>query len=252
MSELESWTLKKWLKKLGLHKYKQAFLDNGYDTVDLCADLKKEDLDAVGVTNKHHRSTLFTQSKKLQELIAKESLEEEDGEEEVDAVDTRKEEKTSKLAVKKPPNLSLADTSQLQGTAQDLSDYSEPWNASAPNSQPVPTSPTPKVSTLKPPAGTPSDGVDGLSPGHRSGQPTAGFKVPSGTELPAFKGEKSTGLTRLQLKLKIREVLFSRGVVLSEPQYCKEVKSDAWRVFLSEPPHCMFLFLPLANNMSAH
>ena len=73
-SELENWSLEKWLKKLGLRKYKQAFIDNGYDTADLCANLNKEDLDAIGVHNKTSRSTLFTQSRKLLELFQKEGL----------------------------------------------------------------------------------------------------------------------------------------------------------------------------------
>jgi len=68
---LDNWTLEKWLKKIGMGKYKQSFIDNGYETPDLCANLSKEDLDAVGVTNKHHRSTLFTQARKLLKLVDK-------------------------------------------------------------------------------------------------------------------------------------------------------------------------------------
>lgn len=234
-SELENWSLEKWLKKLGLRsKYKQAFIDNGYETADLCADLKKEDLDVIEVTNKHHRSTLFTQSRKLLELLNKEGL--------TASVEASLEPPAKASAqTTLPKNLSLRPvhipTSPAPHAAA-LPDYSEPWSSNS--GPPVPTSPTSRNSLfLKSATGTPGEGdsTDGLSPVRHKG--SNGHAVPNmanrrkppmspGTELPAYKREGSgTGLTLLQLKLKIREELFLRGVVLSEPPYCDEVSCEA-------------------------
>lgn len=40
-----------WLRSLGLIQYTQAFLDNGYDELDICKEIGEEDLDAIGVNN---------------------------------------------------------------------------------------------------------------------------------------------------------------------------------------------------------
>lgn len=65
---MEDWSVDEWLKKAGMGRYVQAFLDNGYDTPELCGGLKGEDLDAIGVTSKQHRSKLFAQAKILHDL----------------------------------------------------------------------------------------------------------------------------------------------------------------------------------------
>ena len=38
-----------WLRSLGLLNYVQAFIDNGYDDLDVCKQIGDEDLDAIGV-----------------------------------------------------------------------------------------------------------------------------------------------------------------------------------------------------------
>lgn len=40
-----------WLRSLGLIQYTQAFLDNGYDELDICKEIGEDDLDAIGVNN---------------------------------------------------------------------------------------------------------------------------------------------------------------------------------------------------------
>ena len=44
-------TVEDWLRSLGLIQYTQAFLDNGYDELDICKEIGEEDLDAIGVRN---------------------------------------------------------------------------------------------------------------------------------------------------------------------------------------------------------
>ena len=212
-SELDNWSVEKWLKKLGLRKYKQSFIDNGYETAELCANLNKDDLDAIGVTNKHHRSTLFTQSRKLLEVVSQESLltasEELDGGTESPPAPVEAE--------KMPPSQNPMATIPVPSQ----SDYSEPWNsgsnASTSNSG---------LSTLKGAGDLFSERPSVPSPVHRktSGSgPSRKPPVSPGAELPTYKRKGSTEMTKLQLKLKIRAELFNQGVVLSEPPYCKEV-----------------------------
>lgn len=225
-SELDNWTVERWLKKLGLRKYKQAFIDNGYETADLCANMNKEDLDAIGVTNKHHRSTLFTQARKLLTLLNEEGL----TASVEDSIDYPKG--TPPQERRSPPsnNIPPPPTSNPppSGAPQPLPDYSEPWNSSN-TGPPVPTSPTSKggFSFHKGTNGTavePAPDAPNSGPHHKRKPPTS-----PGAELPAFKREGSSGLTRLQLKLKIREELFVRGVVLSEAPYCNRVSLNIGR-----------------------
>ena len=234
-TDLENWSVEKWLKKIGMRKYKQAFLDNGYETADLCASLNKEDLDAIGVTNKNHRSTLFTQSRELLKLVDKESLLASE-----DSVDFPKGSPAPSSGSSRsgslpqigrtPPPLSNPPVTTL-GHIESLPDYSEPWNSNA--GPPVPTSPAPKIGggsqqqqLPKPANGTAADPKEGHSPARNAFGGSGNRKKPqvsSGSDLPAFKKTGSAGYTKLQLKLKIREELFTRGVVLSEYPYCTEV-----------------------------
>lgn len=243
-SELENWSLEKWLKRLGLRKYKQAFLDNGYVTPDLCANLQKEDLDAIGVSNKHHRSTLFTQARKLLEVVDKESFLA--SEEIVDEPTEKKNgDHSSQLSsgsgrtpppptTPPPPSMLPPPSSAVQ--PPPLPDYSEPWNSKAlPACSAATNNGTQPLKKLTISTSSSIDTMDGPSPVHRkvSGQAatlgSANRKKaplsPGAPELPTYKREGSAGMTRtrLQLKLKIREELFLRGVVLTEPPYCWEV-----------------------------
>lgn len=233
-SDLENWTLEKWLKKLGFRKYKQAFIDNGYETADLCSRLNKEDLDAIGVTNKQHRGSLFTHARKLLELVDKESFLA--SEEIVDDVGSRfsasQSPKSSSGRTPPPPATPPPPSNPPPPSGAKLAplpDYSEPWNSKSLNVSPAAAA---KNGLKMAVATTPSEAPDGPSPAHRktSRQGSGGKKRPplspgAGAELPMYKREGSAGTTRtkLQLKLKIREELFARGVVLTEPPYCWEV-----------------------------
>lgn len=61
------WNVDEWLKKIGLEKYSESFLDNGYETVELCANLCGKDLDAIGINNKQDRGSLVIHARKLLE-----------------------------------------------------------------------------------------------------------------------------------------------------------------------------------------
>ncbi len=59
------WSVADWLFGIQLEQYTQAFLDNGYETVELCSNLTGTDLTAIGVSNRQHRSILHTASRRL-------------------------------------------------------------------------------------------------------------------------------------------------------------------------------------------
>lgn len=51
--------IENWLRSLDLALYTQSFLDNGYDDLEICKQVGEEDLDAIGVQDTEHRSTLL-------------------------------------------------------------------------------------------------------------------------------------------------------------------------------------------------
>ena len=59
------WDVQSWLQEIGYDKrYAQAFIDNGYILPSLCANLKDEDLDAIEV-DKEDRNRLFEHVERL-------------------------------------------------------------------------------------------------------------------------------------------------------------------------------------------
>ncbi|MCI4395828.1 hypothetical protein PGIGA_G00196500 [Pangasianodon gigas] len=47
-----------WLKTLQLCQYAEAFVDNGYDDLEVCKQIGDPDLDAIGVFIPHHRQRI--------------------------------------------------------------------------------------------------------------------------------------------------------------------------------------------------
>ncbi|KAI5094451.1 SAM and SH3 domain-containing protein 1 isoform X5, partial [Silurus meridionalis] len=47
-----------WLKTLQLCQYVEAFVDNGYDDLEVCKQIGDPDLDAIGVFIPHHRQRI--------------------------------------------------------------------------------------------------------------------------------------------------------------------------------------------------
>ncbi|KAK3092063.1 hypothetical protein FSP39_024839 [Pinctada imbricata] len=56
-----------WLKTIELERYAQAFLDNGYDELEVCKQIGDPDLDAIGVTKVNHRRRVLQAVVKLKE-----------------------------------------------------------------------------------------------------------------------------------------------------------------------------------------
>lgn len=48
-----------WLRSLGMVQYTQAFIDNGYDDLEICKQIGDADLDAIGVTKEAHRKEIL-------------------------------------------------------------------------------------------------------------------------------------------------------------------------------------------------
>lgn len=60
-------TVEDWLRSLGFIHYTQAFLDNGYDELEICKEIGKEDLDAIGVTNFKDRTDIKNAVERLKQ-----------------------------------------------------------------------------------------------------------------------------------------------------------------------------------------
>lgn len=58
-------TVDDWLRSLGLLNYVQAFIDNGYDDLDICKQIGDEDLDAIGVINAKDRKDILASVQSL-------------------------------------------------------------------------------------------------------------------------------------------------------------------------------------------
>ena len=59
--------VEEWLRSLSLVHYTQAFLDNGYDDLEVCKQIGDEDLDAIGVEDLSHRNDILNAVKVLKE-----------------------------------------------------------------------------------------------------------------------------------------------------------------------------------------
>lgn len=58
-------SIDEWLRSLGLWSYAQAFIDNGYDDLDICKQIGDEDLDAIGVINAKDRKDILASVQNL-------------------------------------------------------------------------------------------------------------------------------------------------------------------------------------------
>ncbi|XP_057678248.1 SAM and SH3 domain-containing protein 1a isoform X2 [Corythoichthys intestinalis] len=56
-----------WLKTLQLAQYVEAFVDNGYDDLEVCKQIGDPDLDAIGVYVAHHRHRIHEAVRRLKE-----------------------------------------------------------------------------------------------------------------------------------------------------------------------------------------
>lgn len=56
-----------WLKTLQLAQYVEAFVDNGYDDLEVCKQIGDPDLDAIGVYVPHHRQRIHEAVRRLKD-----------------------------------------------------------------------------------------------------------------------------------------------------------------------------------------
>lgn len=220
---LDDWAVEDWLEKAGLSEWATAFNDNGYDTPELCASLSAEALDAIGVRDKMHREALFTQAAMLKEAME---------------LSERREGLSSSgeaaYSAYSEPWSSEADKPQSRGA------YSEPWTEGGPGlvvgirvredgmatRKVVDGGVTGKPVLNVTPAGV--DKVDGApASASKSKRKVSGDKVkgkPSRQRAPKLPVsptplyQKEGALTKLQLKLKIRDELQKDGII---PYYQK-------------------------------
>ncbi len=59
--------VREWLRTLDLTDYVQSFLDNGYDELETCKQIGRDDLDAIGVRDPHHRLELLRAVSRLKQ-----------------------------------------------------------------------------------------------------------------------------------------------------------------------------------------
>lgn len=57
--EMEETIVEEWLRSLQLEQYSDSFIDNGYDDLEICKQIGAPDLDAIGVVNPGHRTSLL-------------------------------------------------------------------------------------------------------------------------------------------------------------------------------------------------
>ena len=230
--EAEIWSVEEWLKRIGMSDYTEGFVDNGYETVELVAKMKAEDLDAVGVKSKKDRGILFMQARML--------LEETTG--------IRPPPSPRSFRAPAPaPVITLSMSGSVSPTTptgpSNTSDYSEPWDNTRTHQAPLAlqsplgtegysepwnaTAPKSKVNgSLKTIEATDSGPVDVKPPPLPPPNKVSikGKKPPPspGIKLPEYKREGGErGFTKLQLKLKIRDELQKDSLVLSE--FCSDV-----------------------------
>ncbi|XDV42314.1 hypothetical protein PO909_010995 [Leuciscus waleckii] len=56
-----------WLKTLQMCQYVEAFVDNGYDDLEVCKQIGDPDLDAIGVFIPHHRQRIHDAVQRLKD-----------------------------------------------------------------------------------------------------------------------------------------------------------------------------------------
>ena len=188
------WRVDDWLETFGLKSYLNDFIDNGYENRDLCANLKPEELDAIGVKDKKHRALLLDQAKLLIQS---------NGPDPVEGV--------------APKNY----TEPWAGTPQNYTEpwagknaaYTEPWQQKNAGEKKTNrgkgTEHTSEAAAAHAKKKSHATLPASIAKNHRSVQPE---------QLPHFVGG-SGELTKLQLKLKMKDMLHKNRVVLTEPPY---------------------------------
>lgn len=222
------WSVEAWLETLGLADYTDQFIDNGYDLHELCANLKGEDLDAIGVHSELHRKRIFAESSVLKD----------------EATARFKKSNGGGSAGSTDQSGSMGSHGSFQActepTSEDVSKhlYSEVWigeqttvdgngmtsaltqlmqngghadTSGVDSKKKGPSGPPPKAPRRK--------GRTVTKPSYSTQPPLPALPPPRHLQTQASSGS----LNKVQLKLKVLEELQRDRIILSEPPYCKEV-----------------------------
>ena len=226
-----------WLRSVGLVQYTQAFLDNGYDDLEVCKQIGEDDLAAIGVPGGEHRDQLLGAVKVLREeggAAVYFTLEEccdtcqSEDDEEHDAADQRL---GDRAGMERRSGGGAGGASRLPETR----DSRRPSADAAPVGTTVPTSGTPAdARSPRPTKPTPAGGGRKFS-----GSPATAPSTPSGRG--ASGGAGGTSLMRMdayelgksalvkfpsvQLKLILRDKLVENNIDLSGPPYTNSVST---------------------------
>lgn len=177
MALSENWRVDEWLETLGLESYLKDFIDNGYDNRELCANLKPEELDVIGVKDKKHLALLLDQAKLL-----------------------------------------LLSNGSDQNRGVTPQNYSEPWQGNTNYTEPFNPAGDKKVNRNSPFRGADHPSKKGHTTSTLPASITKHHKSVQPELLPHFVG--ATGeLTKLQIKLKVKDELQKDKITLSEQPY---------------------------------
>lgn len=174
MTSASEWSVADWLTSFGMKECLPKFLQHGYETEKLCANLLAEDMEAMCITDPLHLEVIFSQSKIL----------------------NTKSEKSAAVANGQAPSFVPGE-------------YSTPFDEADGASPKLPLA---KHKVRK-------------SPVLHKKQRKSAEKHPA----PPVESQRSyAGLTKLQLKLKIKDEIKKEHIVLSEAPYCREVGASRW------------------------
>lgn len=207
----QHWDVNSWLQEIGFDKrYTQAFIDNGYDLPSLCANLKDEDLDAIEV-DKEDRNRIFEHVERLRHLsfaripISYNSLVPNGNVSRFNMSSNGDIGSSSSNTVTKLPVDNF-------GAFQEPSVKSPDSLGSVSHELPEQTSPKMDVQLYSEALNQPST--------HVPKKPPRSFKKQEkviSSSLPV--SSSSAGLSRLQLKLKLKEQLQKDHILINEPPY---------------------------------
>ena len=202
MSEVTPFDVKEWLKSFGLEAYKQSFLENGYETKKLCSNLKDEDLDEMNIQNTMHRTIIFNQSNILRTGSEKPSSTPSSG---------------SNSPGKSPNASPLTD---FRGNGLIFNSANDTYSTVFDD---VTDAKKKKLTFPKSPVGSKKHSVPDISVGKRS---KLGKRIKSipGVQIPSPQRlQPRPKLTKIQLKVIIRDMINRDEIALDEAPYCLEV-----------------------------
>ena len=205
------WSTKEWLKGFGLEQYYTCFIENGYETRKLCANLKNEDLDGMGITNTLHRNIFVNQSERLRTAVDKRSCgSESPGNSPAVRHSSGKSPKkrTSSTTLPLPSTDESTDTNTYTTVFDDTKVKKRGLFSSSPK-QPQKKNDTNKVHSMKPKKNT-------------NKKASASRFMSTAAQL-VLDSQSPQSMTKLQLKLHIKDMLARDQIILSDMKYITEV-----------------------------